>query len=69
MLVRGVVERELDDHLHPAIVRRLEEGLEVVERAVGGIDLPVVRDVIAVVSSGETKNGSSQRQVTPRSAR
>ena len=50
VLVRGVVDDELGDDADAALVRRLDERLEVVERAVGRVDPAVVRDVVAVVT-------------------
>jgi hypothetical protein len=49
VLVARVVDHELRDHAQPAPVRLVEEPLEVLDRAVGGVDLLVRRDVVAVV--------------------
>ena len=50
MLIAGVVDDQLDHHLHVALVRRIEKGLEVVQRAVGRIDVDIVCNVVAVVA-------------------
>ena len=50
MLIGGVIERELDDDLHAAIVRRRQEGLEIVQRAVVRVDAPIVGHVVTVVA-------------------
>ena len=49
MLVGGVVDDQLGDDAQPAGVRLLDEAVEVLERTVGGVDVPVVGDVVAVV--------------------
>ena len=49
VLVGGVVDDQLDDDPEAARVRRRDEGAEVVEGAVDGVDRLVVRDVVAVV--------------------
>ena len=50
MLVRGVGEDELGDDPQPAPVRFAQEVPEVAQRAVGGMDLAIVGDVVAVVA-------------------
>jgi hypothetical protein len=50
MLIRGVVDDELGDHLDVASVRGLHEGLEILDAPVGRIDRFVLADVVAVVS-------------------
>ena len=52
MLVRGVVDDQLGDHLQAGVVGRPEEGPEVLQRAVAGMHAFVVRDVVAVVTQG-----------------
>ena len=69
MLVGGVIDDQLDHHLQAAIVRRVKKALKVVERSVAGMDARVVGDVVAIVAQRRGKNGSSHRQVTPRSWR
>jgi len=49
VLVRGVVDDQLNQDLEAARVRRLDEGAEVIERPVTRVDVPVVGDVVAVV--------------------
>ena len=41
---------KLGDDADPAIVRRLDEGLEILRHAVGWIDPAIVGDVVAVVA-------------------
>ena len=50
MLVGGVVHDQIGDDAQPAAVGGLDEGLEVLERAVGGLDAQVIGDVVAVVA-------------------
>ena len=52
VLVGGVVDDELDEDLHVALVGGGEEELEVVDGAVAGVDVGVVGDVVAVVAQG-----------------
>jgi hypothetical protein len=52
VLVGSVVDDELGDDLEPAPVRFLDEAPEVVHVAVGGVDLLVFGDVVAVVPEG-----------------
>ena len=49
MLIGGVVEDEFDDNLKATSVRRRQERLDVAEGPVAGVDIPVVRYVIAIV--------------------
>ncbi len=58
VLVRRVVDHQLGDHLEPAPVGLVQENLEVLDRAVGGMDAGVVGDVVAVVAPG----GGIERQ-------
>jgi len=44
-----VVDHQLGDHLQAALVRFVEENLEVVARAVARVDVAVVTDVVAIV--------------------
>ena len=50
MLPRAVVDDEVDDDRDAALVRGRHEGLEVVGRAVVGLDRSVVGDVVAVIA-------------------
>ena len=52
MLVGGVVDDELDEDLHVALVSGGEEELEVFDGAVAGVNGGVVGDVVAVVAQG-----------------
>ena len=49
VLARGVVHHEVGDHAHPALVRRLDERRELVERPELRRDREEVRDVVAAV--------------------
>ena len=57
MLIGGVVDDQLDHHLHVPLVRGVEEGLEIVQRSVRRIDVDVVGDVVAVVAQRRRKEG------------
>ena len=46
-------------HLHAALVRRVEEAPEVVQRAVARVDADVVGDVVAVVAQ---RRGEERQQ-------
>jgi hypothetical protein len=50
MVGRGVVHDHVDDHAHSALVGRLDEGAEVLDRPVVGIDPVEVGDVVAAVA-------------------
>jgi hypothetical protein len=50
VLVGGVVDDQLGDHAQAAPVRLAHEGAEVAQRAVVGVDVVVVGDVVAVVA-------------------
>jgi len=50
VLVRGVCQHQLGDDLQPAAVRFAQEEPEVAQCPVGGVDLAVIRDVVAVVA-------------------
>src|SRR4051812_41583639 len=49
MLIGGVIDDELRQHLDVTRMRGLEERLEIVDRAVRWVDRLVRRDVVAVV--------------------
>ncbi len=49
MLVRGVVDHEIDDHADAALPAAMGELDEIAERAVARIDAVIVGDVVAVV--------------------
>ena len=57
VLVGGVVDAELDEDLHVALVGGCEEALEVFDGAVAGVDGSVVGDVVAVVAEGRGIEG------------
>ncbi len=50
MLVGGVIEDEVHDHVHPQVVSPGDQLADVVDRAVGGQDGVVVLDVVAAVA-------------------
>ena len=50
MLIRGVIQHELDDHPQAARVRFFQERLEFLQRAIARVDARVVRDVIPIVT-------------------
>ena len=50
VVARGVVHDEVGDHADAALVRRVDERAEVVERAVVGMDRVEVGDVVAAVA-------------------
>ncbi len=50
MLIAGVIDDQLDHHLHVALMRRIEKRLEVGQGSIGRIDVDVVGDVVAVVA-------------------
>ena len=52
MLIRGVVDDEIDQHADAALLGAVGELDEVAERAVARIDAVVVGDVVAVVALG-----------------
>ncbi len=49
MLVRGMVDHQLDDHPHAALMRRRDEAFDIGQRAVVRIDPAIVGDVVAVI--------------------
>ena len=65
VLVRGVVDDELRDHPDPPPVRLAQEDPEVGERPVGGVDVRVVRDVVAVVFEGRRVEGEEPKRSDP----
>ena len=50
MLVGGVIDDQLGDDLQPAAVRLRDELAEVLQRAVVGVHVGVVGDVVAIVA-------------------
>ncbi len=58
MLIASVIDDQLDHDLHPARVGGFEEGLEILQRAIRGIDVDIVRNVIPVVA----QRGWKERQ-------
>ena len=52
MLIRGVIDDELGDHPQLSPLGLLHEATEILHRAEIGIDVTVVRNVVAVVAAG-----------------
>jgi hypothetical protein len=52
VLVRGVVDDEVHDQLHAALVERLEQPVQVGQAAEERVDVLVVADVVTVVVLG-----------------
>src|SRR5439155_7143636 len=50
MLVRSVVENQLNDDPHPSLVGGGEERLEIFKPAIAWVDGGIVRNVVAIVS-------------------
>ena len=65
MLVGGVVDDELDEHLDVAIVRGADERLEVAQRAVARMHVPIVGDVVAVVLQRRGEKGEQPEAGDP----
>ena len=65
VLVAGVVDHELGDHVQPAPVGLVQELAEVVERAVGGVYLGVARDVVTVVLERAGVEGQQTERAHP----
>ena len=61
----GVVHDEVDDHPDPALVRRLDEGAEVLDRAVVRVDPVEVGDVVAAVAERRGVEGEQPDAVDP----
>lgn len=57
VLVRGVVDDEIDDDADAALLAAMGEFDEVAERAVTGIDAVIVGDIVAVVAAGRGLEG------------
>ena len=51
MLVRRVVDHQVDDDPDPAAVRRLQEHREIAKAAQPGMDVVIVGDVVAAVAA------------------
>ena len=49
MLIRGVIQHHFDDHPDTTLVGSFQKCLEVVQRAVTGMDRSVIRDVVPVI--------------------
>ena len=63
MLIRRVVDDELGDDADAALVRLVDEALEVLDRAVARMDALVVGDVVAVVAQRRRIEGQEPQRV------
>ena len=63
VLVGRVVDDQLGDHAQPARVRLPDELTELLERAVGRVDVAVLRDVVAVVAERGRVEGQQPDRV------
>ena len=52
-----MVDDQLDHNLHIALMRRIQERLEIVQRSIRGIHIIIVGDVVAVVAERRRKKG------------
>ena len=57
MLIAGMVHHQFGDDADAAAMGLVEEGLEIVEGAVSGIDGGIIGDVVAVVAQGRRIEG------------
>jgi hypothetical protein len=57
MLIAGVVDDQLDHHLHVVLMSRVQEKLEIVQGPIGRIDVDVVGDIVAVVAQRRGEKG------------
>ena len=49
MLIRGVVQDQFSDHSQAAAMRLNEKTLEVLQRAILGVNVTIVGDIIPVI--------------------
>jgi hypothetical protein len=57
MRIRRVVDHQLDHHLHPALMRRVQKQLEILQRPVRRIHIDIVRNVIPIVPQRGREEG------------
>src|ERR1700722_5097272 len=57
VLIRGVIDHQFDQNLHAAFVGGIQELLEIVKSAVAGMDVLIVRYVVAVVAQRRWEEG------------
>jgi len=50
MLIGGMIDDQLGDHLQPAPVRLADQIAEILPRAESGMDVAVIGDIVAVVA-------------------
>ena len=50
ILIGGVIDHQLGDDAQPALVRRREKRLEILQRAVVRIDVVIIGDVVAIIA-------------------
>ena len=60
-----MVQDQFDDHPQSALVRLVQEGLEVLQRAVARMDVRVVRDVVPIVPERRWIHGLYPETVHP----
>jgi hypothetical protein len=65
MLVRGVVDDELGDHVQAALMCGPDQVLDLGDGAVFGMNLPVFRDVVAVVLARGRIEGQKPNRIDP----
>ena len=63
MLIGRVIDDELGDDPDLAPVRFLDEAIEVVQRSVGGVNVLVVGDVVAVVLERRRIEGQQPQRI------
>jgi len=56
VLIRGVVGHKIEDETNAALMKHLKQSIEIPHRAEEWIDIAKIRDVVAKVSHGRTKN-------------
>jgi len=65
MLVRRVVDHQVDEHANPALTAAVREFDEIAERSVARVDAVVIGDVVSVVA---LRRGLKRRQPNRRDA-
>src|SRR4029453_7704028 len=63
--IQRVIQDKLDDLPQTALVRVVEECLEILQRAVVGMDVGVIRDVIPIVAKRRWKHGLEPKATPP----
>jgi len=65
MLVGAVVDHQLGDDLEVAGVGRMDEGAEVSQGAVIGMDVLIVGNIVAIIAQGRGIKGHEPQRVHP----